>query len=203
MPGIGQLLAAASVQASRNHSELRAKWLDVYNRLISINADLARFQSDLWVDLILRSLEDELADRLAAGSPGSIHEAVVLADSLQHTLTRYWVLGTHDVLRMAKTGAGEHPKLATLFEKFRFVRMPLAKLELADDNKMPRDSLILLRVGEGADVERELYRKVSYYPPEPIDGRGSIGWGVFMAETLEPVTIFRRDLSDELLALFD
>jgi hypothetical protein len=30
-----------------------------------------------------------------------------------------------------------------------------------------------------------------------------IGWALFMAETLEPVTIFRRDLSDELLALFD
>jgi hypothetical protein len=133
-----------------------------------------------------------------------VPETVLLADSLQHTLTRYWVLGTHDVLRMAKRGAGErHPKLPTLFEKFRFVRMPLAKLELADDNKALRDSLLLVRVGEGANVEPELYRKVSYHPPEPIDERGSIGWALFMAETLEPVTIFRRDLSDELLALFD
>src|SRR5262249_23108211 len=102
MPGIGHLLAAASVQAAKNHSELKAKWRDVYNGLISINADpgLARFQSDLWIDLILRGLEEELADRLAAGSETPTKETVVLADSLQHTLTRYWVLGTHDVLRM-------------------------------------------------------------------------------------------------------
>ena len=149
-------------------------------------------------------MEEELADRLAAGSEAPTKETVVLADSLQHTLTRYWVLGTRDVLRMAKTGAGEdHPKLSTLFEKFRFVRVPLAKLELADDNKAPSDDLLLVRVGDGANIERELYRKVSYYPPEPIDERGSIGWALFTAKTLEPVTIFRRDLSDELLALFD
>jgi hypothetical protein len=204
MPGIGHLLAAASIQAAKNHSELAAKWRDVYNGLSSVNADLARFQSDLWVDLILRSLEDELAARLAAGSAGPIQDAVVLADSLQHTLTRYWVLGTHDVLRTAKTGAGEdHPKLSALFEKFRFVRVPLAKLEITDDNKAPRDDLLFVRVENGATVERELYRKMSYYPPEPIDERGSIGWGLFTVETLEPVTIFRRDLSDELLALFD
>ena len=49
MPGIGHLLAAASVQAGKNHPELTAKWRDVFTGLVSINgdADLIRFQSDL------------------------------------------------------------------------------------------------------------------------------------------------------------
>lgn len=201
---VGQQLANALVAAASRYNELRERWRDVYNGLVKINGDvdLLRFQSDLWIDLILRALEDELALRLAHHSQGD--DQINLADGLQHTLSRYWVLGTHDVLRMAKSGAGEHhPKLPMLFEKFRFVRVPLAKLEIANDNKARPDSLLLVRVGNGANAEPELYRKVSYYPPEPIDARGSIGWALFEAQTLEPVTIFRRDLSDELLALFD
>jgi len=39
--------------------------------------------------------------------------------------------------------------------------------------------------------------------PPPIDERGSIGWHLFDVKTMLPVTIYRRQLSDELLALFD
>jgi hypothetical protein len=50
----------------------------------------------------------------------------------------YWVLGTHDALRIAARSPGgkEHPKLATLYERFRLVRMPLAKLKIAGDDAL-------------------------------------------------------------------
>src|SRR4029450_359644 len=88
---------------------------------------------------------------------------------------RYWVLGIHDALRIAaRSPAGkEHPKLATLYERFRLVPMPLAKLKIAGD-----DALMLAPAGED-DAKPETYRARSsdeYQPPTPIDEHGSIGW---------------------------
>jgi hypothetical protein len=43
-----------------------------------------------------------------------------------------------------------------------------------------------------------------YRPPFLLDpATGSIGWSLFETLTPEPLTIFRQQLSDELLTLFD
>jgi hypothetical protein len=120
---------------------------------------------------------------------------------------RYWVLGTHDALRIAARSPGgkEHPKLATLYERFRLVRMPLAKLKIAGDDALKDGRVMLAPAGED-DAKPETYRARSsdeYHPPTPIDEHGSIGWHLFEVKTMLPVTIYRRQLSDELLALFD
>ena len=120
---------------------------------------------------------------------------------------RYWVLGTHDALPIAgRSPAGkEHPKLATLYERFRLVRVPLAKLKIAGDDAL-KDGGVLLRPAGEDEAKPEVYRARSndeYHPPTVIDERGSIGWHLFEVKTMLPVTIYRRQLSDELLALFD
>ena len=117
------------------------------------------------------------------------------------------VLGTHDALRIAaRSPAGKvHPNLLSVYERFRLVRVPLAKLKVAGDDALKDGRVLLVPAGE-KKAKPEIYRARSgdeYHPPTPIDERGSIGWNLFEVKTMLPVTIYRRQLSNELLAVFD
>jgi hypothetical protein len=205
---LSPLLTSAAMEALRRYADLRAKWRDVYTGLVRLSqtgGGLMRYQPDHLIDLIVRSMEDELAARHRAAPEGD--GRVHLEDTLQYVLTRYWVLGTHDVLRIAaRSPAGKvHPKLPSLYERFRLVRVPLAKLKIAGDDAL-KDGRVMLVHAEEDEAKPEAYRARSndeYHPPTPIDERGSIGWHLFDVKTMLPVTIYRRQLSDELLALFD
>ena len=204
---LSPLLTSAAMEALRRYADLRPKWRDVYTGLVRLSqtgGGLVRYQPDHLIDLIVRSMEDELAARhRAAPEGGRVH----LEDTLQYVLTRYWVLGTHDAVRIAaRSLAGKvHPKLTSLYDRFRLVRVPLAKLKIARDDAS-KDGRVILVHAEEDEAKPEAYRARSnheYHPPTPIDERGSIGWHLFDIKTMLPVTIYRRQLSDELLALFD
>jgi hypothetical protein len=204
---LSPLRTSAAMEALKRYADLRPKWRDVYTGLVRLSqtgGGLVRYQPDHLIDLIVRSMEDELAARhRAAPEGGRVH----LEDTLQYVLTRYWVLGTHDAVRIAaRSLAGKvHPKLTSLYDRFRLVRVPLAKLKIAGDDAL-KDGRVMLVHAEEDEAKPEAYRARSndeYHPPTPIDERGSIGWHLFDIKTMLPVTIYRRQLSDELLALFD
>jgi len=205
---VSPLLTSATIEALERYADLRPKWRDVYTGLLRVSqtgGGLMRYQPDHLIDLIVRAMEDELAARQKSAPEGDEH--VHLEDTLQFVLTRYWVLGTHDAMRIAaRSPAGKvHPKLPSLYERFRLVRVPLAKLKIAGDDALKDGRVLLVPAGED-DAKPETYRARSndeYHPPTPIDERGSIGWHLFEVKTMLPVTIYRRQLSDELLALFD
>ena len=205
---LSPLLTSAAMAALRRYADLRPKWRDIYTGLVRLSqtgGGLVRYQPDHLIDLIVRSMEDELAARHRAAPEGD--GRVHLEDTLQYVLTRYWVLGTHDVVRIAaRSHAGKvHPKLTSLYDRFRLVRVPLAKLKIAGDDVLKDGRVMLVRADED-EAKREAYRARSndeYHPPTPIDERGSIGWHLFDVKTMLPVTIYRHQLSDELLALFD
>jgi hypothetical protein len=203
---VSPLLTSATIEALGRYADLRPKWRDVYTGLVRISqtgGGLVRYQPDHLMDLIIRAMEDELAARLTLEGDRHVH----LEDTLQHLLTRYWIIGTHDALRIAaRSPAGKvHPKLPSLYERFRLVRVPLAKLKIAGDDALKDGGVLLSPAGEH-DAKPETYRARSndeYHPPTLIDERGSIGWHLFDVKTMLPVTIYRRQLSDELLVLFD
>jgi hypothetical protein len=205
---VNPLLTSATIEALERYAYLRPKWREVYTGLVRVSqtgGGLVRYQPDHLIDLIVRAMEDELAARHRVAPEGDRH--VHLEDTLQHLLTRYWIIGTHDALRIAaRSPAGKvHPKLPSLYERFRLVRVPLAKLKIAGDDALRDGRVLLVPAGED-DAKPELYRARSndeYHPPTPIDERGSIGWHLFEVKTMLPVTIYRRQLSDELLAVFE
>ena len=114
---VSPLLTSAAIEALRRYADLRLKWRDVYTGLVRVSqtgGGLVRYQPDHLIDLIVRAMEDELAARLRLALEGDRH--VHLEDTLQHLLTRYWIIGTHDALRIAarsSTGKAQ-PKLQSL-----------------------------------------------------------------------------------------
>ena len=154
---LSPLLTSAAMEALRRYADLRPKWRDVYTGLVRLSqtgGGLVRYQPDHLIDLIVRSMEDELAARHRAAPEGG--GRVHLEDTLQYVLTRYWVLGTHDVVRIAaRSHAGKvHPKLTSLYDRFRLVRVPLAKLKIAGDDVLKDGRVMLVHVAED-EAKRE------------------------------------------------
>ena len=169
-------------------------------------AGLLRYQSDYRIDLLLRAMEDDAA---VQGEPAKEPEIAIslLAGDLKSALTRYWIFSTYEALRIAKNSeAGRaNAKLQALYQQFRLISIPLAKLEIANGAAL-KDGIKLAKVGPG-DPDIQEYRpdaKIEYHPVVLLNVQtGSIGWMVIDGETAKQVSIFRRALSDELLALFD
>lgn len=202
---ISRYLQAALIEAHQRYPSLQRKWIDTLTRLLAYHGatGLLRYQSDYRMDLIIRAMEDETVDGLR--SPPS--DADFAAD-VQLMLSRYWVLSTYEALRIAKDSSAGKPnaRIQSLYERFRLVRVPTAKLEIANDRHLGAPAT-LTSIGEGADTAPLVYSskaKCEYHPPVIVDTTsGSIGWILIEAKSRSQITIFRRQLSDEVLAIFD
>jgi hypothetical protein len=199
-------LGSALIEALTKYEALQPKWIKLLNQLFAEygGIGLLRYQSDLRIDLLLRAMEDEAA----AQAEPQANEVSLLVGDLQSALTRYWLLSAYEALRIAKASeAGKaNAKLQSLYEKFRLVRIPLAKLQIAND-RLLKEGILLVNVGDGPEHIPELYNfkaKTEYHPPVLFNrATGSIGWDLVNVATGKQEIIFRRDLSNGLLGLFD
>ncbi|WP_342360782.1 hypothetical protein [Terrarubrum flagellatum] len=161
---------------------------------------LIRHQSDYRVDLLLRSLEREFVERRSRGDTSG-----GVADDLQFLLTRYWLLSTYEAMRIVRDSkhAKSNSKLLALCYDFEAVRVPIAKLEIANDSKL-KPGLQFTRMPAREDDQPEPYKPGDYYPPTIISSEtGSVGWVIIEPKKLAQRQIFRRDLSDRMLSIFD
>jgi hypothetical protein len=147
---------------------------------------MLRLQSDHRIDLVLRAIEDEIVSRGSIASAASDSELISL-DFLT-ALTRYWLFSSYEALKVAKKSEKGKldSKLQSVYQRFRLVWLSFAKSE---------SSYGMLRS----------QREVGYYRPVGTFNRrtGSLGWRVANPAKGSEETIFRRELSDELLTLLD
>jgi hypothetical protein len=198
------LLRAILSEVTTNSADLPERWVALYFRMAhTFGVEVDRHQPDFWVDLILRKMEDETFVRLRDPVAG---EQVDILPTFQSTLSCMWVLSTYEAIRLAhETDAGRtHAKLPTLRRRIEMVRVPIAKHEIANDQRI-KDPITLVSLGPG-DPKPQSYSGKDpspYYPPYLVEtATGSTAWRVFDSKTGQTIDISRRALSDEMLALF-
>jgi hypothetical protein len=198
------LLRTILSEVSTKSGDLPDRWVRLYFRLAyTFGVEVYRHQPDYWVDLILRTMEDEAFVRVR--DPVAREQFDILP-TFQNTLSRMWVLSTYEAIRLAhETDAGRtHPKLTTLRRRIEMVRVPIAKHEIANDQRI-KDPITLVRVGPG-DPKPQSYSAKDpspYYPPDLYEtATGSTAWRVWDSKREQTIDISRRALSDEMLALF-
>src|SRR5260370_41614450 len=93
-----------------------------------------RHQPDLWVNLILRKMEDDAFVRMR--DPIARQQVDMLL-TLQNVLSRMWVLNMYEGICLAQeTDAGRtHAKLGTLRRRIEMVRVPIAKQEIPHEQR--------------------------------------------------------------------
>jgi len=204
MSDIPSLLRTILSEVNLKSGDLIERWVDLYFNLArTFGGESYRHQPDLWVDLILRKMEDDSCIRMR--DPAASQQVDMLL-TLQYALSRMWVLSTYEGIRLAQeTDSGRaHAKLTVLRRRIEMVRVPIAKQQIANDQKI-KGSITLVPFGaEGPKQPYSAKDRSPYDPPKVWENEtGSAAWLVLDSKTGETIPISRRALSDEMLALFN
>jgi len=98
-------LRAILSEVSTKSGDLLERWVDLYFRMArTFGVEVDRHQPDLWVDLILRKIEDDAFVRMR---DPVVREQIDMLLTLQNALSRMWVLSMYEGIRLAhETDAG-------------------------------------------------------------------------------------------------
>ncbi len=200
------LLETAYSLGMIGEAEIHKKWISVSHKLAAIAGvtHLVALESNNRLDLMLRLVESERLERLKSNSLNEIDWSL----DLQISLSECWVLRAYEILRACKQQLKDYgpinPKLLSLQHRLAVVRVPIAKGEIESmDRKANKGYAPMLgRMGETVATPYEL--DGSYVMPRAIcPETGAAMWYPVDMKARQTVAICRRDLSDELLSLFD
>lgn len=201
-----ELLLAAHGMAMASGEELNKKWISISFKLGSIagNAHVIALQRNGRLDLMLRLLE---AERLEQINDDPSKEPTWSLD-LQCALSENWILSAYEVARAAKepirASGNDASRLFALEHRLALVRMPVAKGVIQGMNMRRHKDDPPMLVKAGDDTPRRYEDDGSYIAPCGLCAEtGAVLWYPVDMAKRETVTICRRDLSDEMLALFD
>ena len=200
------LLLAAYGMAMANNQELHKKWISISFKLgpFAGTVHTISLQRIGRLDMMLRLLENERLEMMTV-KPSNEPEWSL---DLQFALSENWLLSAYEVARAAKkplkASREDASRLLALEHRLALVRMPLAKGVIQGMNRKPHkdNPPLLLKAG---DATPELYSDDgSYIMPYGLCGEtGAALWFPVDIIKGETIAICRRDLSDEMLSLFD
>jgi hypothetical protein len=149
---VGQGLVRVFALAKARQGSLAETWLRISHRVGSrLPASLlsVSIQGDGEIDLVLRCLEDEQAQRIAVGREAGLFDMGYL-----RKLSIYWVGSMYETFRLLKqrTLSGTSPVFTELFSDLELLRMPLEKHELAKDKKTLKEPLSMVRQPQNNDA---------------------------------------------------
>jgi hypothetical protein len=216
LPPVSPYIASAFQIARAKYHVKHASWTDLSARLagrFSLPIAMIGLQRLGDLDLLLRCMEDEFqankateaADKL--GLDHTFHYQVMLSEG--------WVVNCYEILRAfrqrgyeANLGADGVSALATfksIFMDLEFLRMPIAKYEIAKDSRMKEPLTMRAFPPNNDATDEHIYDKKnptrSHIMPTGVSCRGSMTWLVLDHSVPREYWVERQDLADRLLAL--
>jgi hypothetical protein len=200
---ISNQLLAAFAAAKTRLQDLAAAWVkisfNVGNRLPAslLSPDIQRYGD---IDLLVRCMEDERAQKLASIDMFAYHYQKLMSD--------YWIGSMYEIFRLLRQRglADADPAFNEIFSDLELIRMPLEKFELAKDKKLGRP-LEMTRLPERNDEsDKYVYDKNddlrSHIMPTTVSENGSVEWHVHDVIIGENRWVQRRNLSDRIIKLW-
>jgi hypothetical protein len=162
------------------------------------------------LDMLLRCLEDEFSTRSGGAD-------LDMSSHYQMMFSETWIVGCYEILRAFQqrdreatavgqptSGVAQLDEFKSIFNDFELLRMPIAKFEIAKDNKLDQP-LPMRRVGDDDTKPIEFYDPKDpgryYIMPKGVSARGSAIWHALDVRNSRQHWIERRDLADRLLNL--
>jgi hypothetical protein len=216
LPLVSPYIASAFQIAKAKYNVEHASWTNLSARLagrFSLPIAMISLQRQGDQDLLLRCMEDEFQANKAAettdqsGVDYTFHYQVMLSES--------WIVGCYEILRafrqrddegnLGADGVSALETFKSIFSDLKLLRMPIAKYEIAKDNRM-KEPLTMRAIPPNKDATDEhIYDKKdptrSHIMPTGMSGRGSMMWLVLDHSVPREYWVERRDLADRLLAL--
>lgn len=161
-------------------------------------------QRDGEIDLVLRCLEDEQAQRMAAGIEAGLFDMHYL-----NMLSTYWVGSMYETFRLLRQRrlSGTSPVFNKIFSDLELLRMPLEKHELAKDKETLKEPLQMVRQPQSNDAtDHYSYdpkdNRRAHIMPSGLSSRGSMTWHVIDLKAGTDRWVERRALSERIVELW-
>jgi len=213
LPPVSPMLNSLFNIARAKYRAEHSAWVDLSFRLsgrFKLFIALGSIQREGDLDLLLRCLEDEF-------NPNKNAAEIDLSFHYQMMFSETWIVGCYEILRAIQqrdreaaaagkvtSGVSELDVFQSIFTDFELVRMPIAKFEIAKDNKLGQP-LPMRRVGDGATNSIEFYDPKDpdrfHIMPSGMSARGSAVWLALDGRNSRQHWVERRDLADRLLSL--
>jgi hypothetical protein len=216
LPPVSPYIASAFQIARAKYNVEHVSWTNLSFRLagrFSLPIAMISLQRQGDLDLLLRCMEDEFqankvaetADKL--GDDFTFHYQMMLSES--------WVVGCYEILRafrqrddegnLGADGVSALEAFKSIFADLELLRMPIAKYEIAKDNRM-KEPLTLRAIPPNIDAtDVHIYDKKdptrSHIMPAGMSDRGSMMWLVLDHSVPREYWVERRALADQLLAI--
>jgi hypothetical protein len=224
LPPVTPYIETAFQIAQAKYGVEHGTWIDLSARLagrVSLAPLMANLQRVGSLDLLLRAMEDERAANASAAGQG-----LSFAFHYQLMFSENWVVLCYEALRAIRQREGEvadearakNPghlpddvsSLSTfkqVFADLELLRMPIAKYEIAKDDKLKQPLTMRAHPPNGTASDDRVYDKDdparSHIMPTALSGRGSVAWQVLDHRASREYWVDRRELADRLLKFKD
>jgi hypothetical protein len=213
LPPVSPLLKSLFDVARAKYRAENQAWVELSCRLsarFNLVTALSSIQREGDLDILLRCLEDEFnTNKDAPGMDFSFYYQMMFSET--------WIVGCYETLRAFQqrdrdaakagkptSGVSELLEFKSIFTDFELLRMPIAKFEIAKDNKLELP-LPMRRVGDDETKPIEFYDPKDpgrfHIMPKGVSSRGSAMWLALDVRTSQQHWVERRDLADRLLSL--
>jgi hypothetical protein len=213
LPAVSLLLNSLFNVARAKYRAENEAWVQLSHRLsgrFSLVTATTSIQREGDIDILLRCLEDEFnTSKDTSGMDLSFHYQMMFSET--------WIVGCYEILRAFQqrdreavaggrptSGVSELDEFKSIFSDFELLRMPIAKFEIAKDNKLEQP-LPMRRVGDDETKPIELYDPKDpgrfHTMPKGVSSRGSAVWLALDVRNSREHWVERRDLADRLLSL--
>lgn len=213
LPPVSPLLNSLFNVARAKYRAEHEAWVQLSYRLsgrFNLVTAIPSMQREGNLDILLRCLEDEFnMDKDASGIDFSLHYQMMFSET--------WVVGCYEILRafqqrdreavkvgMSTSGITELEEFKSIFSDFELLRMPVAKFEIAKDDKL-KQPLPMRRSGDDGTKPIGFYDRTDpnrfHIMPKGASARGSAMWLALDVRNSREYWIERRDLADRLLSL--
>lgn len=204
---VGPALVQTFALAKSKQARLYETWVRISHLVGSrLPASLlsVSIQRDGELDLLLRCLEDEQAQRMAAGTEPGLFEGNYL-----NMLSTYWVGSMYETFRLLRQRklTGTDPAFAEILSDLELLRMPLEKHELAKDKETLKEPLRMVRQPRNNDTTDQYSYdpkddKRAHIMPSGLSSRGSMTWHVIDLKAGTDRWVERRALSERIVELW-
>ena len=213
LPPVSPLLNSLFNVARAKFGAEHEAWVQLSYRLsgrFKLLTAVSSIQREGDVDILLRCLEDEFnTNKDAPGMDCSFHYQIMFSE--------VWIVGCYEIFRAFQqrdreaaeagrptSGVSELDEFKSIFTDFELLRMPIAKFEIAKDNKL-KQPLPMRRVGDDETKSIEFYDPKDpgrfHIMPKGVSSRGSAVWLALDVRNSREHWVERRDLADRLLSL--
>jgi hypothetical protein len=204
---VGPALATVFHGAKAQHRELNQAWIKISYKVggrLPASLLVAAIQRDGEVDLVLRSIEDEMARRDTAA-----HQQDVLFTSHYFGLmSNYWIGSINEIFRLLRQRelADDDQRFTDILTNLELVRMPLEKHEIAKDQKLKEPLTFVRNPSRNDPSDIYVYdpkdNTRAHIMPQGLMPSGSWAWQAVDVRGNSVRWVERRSISDKIIELW-